>query len=550
MSVIRFLFILFLYASQVSAQSIELVDYNVRLKALYRGGNNQTQPLNDPYGSFSSKNFTLINKDNILEVFKSIDKCIFPSKAYLLSNLLGIDIDFSSCQKLSKYLEQTINSSILFGYVDPNVKSPMSYFGHGFIVFSNNLSPFSRTISYSAIIPNEISYFELMKKGAIGELEGRFTFNPLHLMFDQYLSVEQRNIYLYDLKFDEFENKLFRLQSYEIFHATFDYHFFTQNCASELLQLISSVKPELLDGMNKRDVIQPSQVVQLLKEYKLIDDVMLTKYSDLDSMFYANNELKNENSGKNKNDIKSFIASKKADLYFKYFKKPLKNHLEYKSQPYLYEPDIKGLKQKPISDISPNKIGIGFNEAHDKNNIIVNYSPGLLKKNESRFSYLNETTLQLLNISIAVTEDDVLLKRLDLLELESLNKITNDVVIPSWRFYIGYNQNYGVFESPKRLVEFSYGYSVGGLNDILSFQPQFSYNLSEDAYALQANVSASVWSDIGNFTVNYIPDLYQSKENKSRRTIFEYKTNFINSSQFNLVLSNHDFFTLGYSYRF
>ena len=74
LSAIRVLFgllVLSLCISRVAAENLktsDLVDYNVRLEALYRANNNQSQPISDPYGSFKYEHTDPISINNIVAI--------------------------------------------------------------------------------------------------------------------------------------------------------------------------------------------------------------------------------------------------------------------------------------------------------------------------------------------------------------------------------------------------------------------------------------------------------------------------------------------------
>ena len=543
---------LLLYLSSGFSEALnssQLADYNLRFRALYRANASQTHPVIDPYSSFKyTKDFSGIY--DAYRLYESIDKCLWPSKAFMLAHMLGVNIEFDSCKKLSDYIKATSNTSIFIGYVSPNVRTPMSYFGHNFIVFSKDLSPFSRTVSFSAIIPDNITFFQLMVKGAIGDLQGRFSFNPFYRLLEQYLSVEQRNVSMYKIRFNEYENVLFRLQLYELYYTTFNYDFFSQNCSSELLQAIMSVKPEILNKVNKDEVFQPSEIIRMLKKNGLIEDKVIKYGSDIENLFYAEVALSKESNDKKRADIKTYILSKKSDIYFKFFKKPLNNHVDNKSRYFKYNPDIEWFKQKDIVSIPSNKIGVRYNNQRNIDYLDINYSPGLIEKNESRFSFFNETTLRFLGASVGISGDEIYLNELDLLELDSFNKVSNEVVVPSWHFYVGYKRNNGFFERANSLLEFSYGYSYGGLDYTLAIQPQISFNFTQDYAALQINATAIFWTDIGSFEFDYVPDIYNSNDISSNNIVFKYKSRFFGVSNVGFVLSNNDYFSLEYAYRF
>jgi hypothetical protein len=524
----------------------DIYQNSILYKSLYRANKAQTKPILDPNNAFVKPAYDFRSEHNFREEYKNIDKCKKPSKAFFLSNLLHVDIDFEDCKEVKHFLNQTQNNEILFAYVSPSVRSPMSYFGHEFIVFNNDYSPFSRVISYSAIIPDDISYTNLMYKGAVGKLTGRYVFSPLHMISHEYLSIEQRNIVLYRLDFDEYENTLFRLLAYELYYATFEYDFFYQNCASEMLQLIATIKPTIQERLDLSAVTQPSEVIRILKSNGIIEDPILKYYSDIENLFLA--DVASEDT--NRSDITNYIENKKSSIYFKYFKNPPTDYIEQQKLMFDYEPFVAPFEQYPVSELPSQTISIGFNKNHDEKRMILSYSPGLIDKNETRFSYLNETTLKVMNIALGINKDNVQVEKFDLIELTSLNKIPSNILLPSWGMYIGYSSEQGEYIEPDALFKFNYGYSVGGLNNLFSLLPEYQYNFTENAYSFKINSIASLWSNFGKFSVKYSKSLYRSEYNESSNTIFEYKSKFFNTSQIGIEASNNRYVNIDVSYRF
>ena len=148
-----------LFSEVVSAMPAvqEQAKFTELYNAQYRRLGHQTQPILDPYHSYAQSHLDK-NSLDINAEWKSIDKCQQPAKAFLLAKVLSVDIDLHDCKKVQNFLDKTNNSSILLAYVNPSVRSPMSYFGHTFIVFNYDFSPFDRTVSFSSFIPKDINF--------------------------------------------------------------------------------------------------------------------------------------------------------------------------------------------------------------------------------------------------------------------------------------------------------------------------------------------------------------------------------------------------------
>ena len=86
------------------------------------------------------------------------DKCLFPTKYYQKEHdNSDLNSLFDGCSKLLTYIKQTSFDDISLVFANPTLSTPMSYFGHTFLLFRKKESlNFSKVFSFSAITPENI----------------------------------------------------------------------------------------------------------------------------------------------------------------------------------------------------------------------------------------------------------------------------------------------------------------------------------------------------------------------------------------------------------
>ena len=103
--------------------------------------------------------------------------------------------------------------------------------------------------------------------------------------------------------------------------------------------------------------------------------------------------------------------------------------------------------------------------------------PSHRERFEERFSYMTETTLKTFYTEINFNENQLMLEQFDLFELASYNESFSKVIIPSWRFYTGYNDHYNQ-GTHSLITEIGYGFSFGTANSLVSLLPQIHVDLT------------------------------------------------------------------------
>ncbi len=183
-----------------------------------------------------------------LEVFNSDDvanQCRYPARYLFLVQKKAIDpIDYKAlCSEYREYTHSLPVKGMSLVYASGFLGNPASMFGH--LLLRLNLDQSSRlldnTFNFGAIVPPQDSKLTYIFKGVTGGYVSRFSDEPFYHHSNVYNEDELRNMWEYPLNLTDEQLELLLAHRYELREATFDYYFFTENCAYQLAYLLGLV---------------------------------------------------------------------------------------------------------------------------------------------------------------------------------------------------------------------------------------------------------------------------------------------------------------------
>lgn len=176
--------------------------------------------------------------------------CRFPARAKWLKEILGIKVDFSTCQDYLKFFQDKFPKNVYLVFSSYYLESPASAFGHTLLRFSKQQAnhDFKHNelmddgINYGATVTNTnpILYTIL---GATGGFKGSFASVPYFYKIREYNDFESRDLWSYQIKMTEEEKERLVDHLWEVGHSYFDYYFFTENCSQKMLALLDAANP-------------------------------------------------------------------------------------------------------------------------------------------------------------------------------------------------------------------------------------------------------------------------------------------------------------------
>ena len=172
-------------------------------------------------------------------------QCRFPARAYYVKRFLGIDFESRSCKELTKFLSALRGEKISIVFADAHINSPASMFGHTFLrIYGKERSLYSFIANYSAKVERDpgITY---AIKGLTGGYRGFYSVAPFYEKIREYLGIEGRDLWEYELTADPERLYLLKLHLFELRGIYSNYYFFTKNCSSEVFYLLRILYPDV-----------------------------------------------------------------------------------------------------------------------------------------------------------------------------------------------------------------------------------------------------------------------------------------------------------------
>lgn len=213
--------------------------------------------------------------DRKIGKLKQSPQCAYPARFEFLTKELNLKIPKETCVKLDEYLGKfrAESATLVFSSAYPN--NPGSMFGHTFLrINSKPKSDQQKTkmdlldygLSYAAAVADDENPFVFMAFGLAGGYMGQFSVQPYYEKVNEYVHGESRDLWEYKLSLNESETTTLLKHAWELeTNSYFQYYFFDENCAYELLTLIEIAKPEW-DVSQFKIYIIPSETIKRLTE--------------------------------------------------------------------------------------------------------------------------------------------------------------------------------------------------------------------------------------------------------------------------------------------
>lgn len=208
-------------------------------------------------------------------------QCRFPARAQWLYEqglLETLKIDANSCPELQTWLQGFDAESISLIFPAAYLNSPSSMFGHLFLrVDQRNQTAANRllakTINFAANVNENDPELVFAYRGLFGGYPGVITVMPYYQKAKEYSEIENRDIWEYQLDFDEAEIERLLLHTWELLPVHFDYYFFDENCAYRILTLLDVARPSLQLTRQFYTYAIPSDTLRVLASSNLVSEV-------------------------------------------------------------------------------------------------------------------------------------------------------------------------------------------------------------------------------------------------------------------------------------
>lgn len=227
----------------------------------------------------------LNNKKEKVVDYSEHPVCRFPARLkYLKTQLPEFDDFWNSLPRVNCvfkdiYLRAIDAKSISYVFSSYYSDSPGSAFGHTFFRFNRKanverqeLLDFGVGFAAQVTVDNPIAYALL---GLVGGFDGVWTNLPYYYKVREYNDFEARDLWSYDLNLSPEEVEMLTLHLWEVGSSTYDYYFFTQNCAFHMLTLLEAAAPrlQLIDHVPFYYVIPSDSMKTLFFEKDLVENI-------------------------------------------------------------------------------------------------------------------------------------------------------------------------------------------------------------------------------------------------------------------------------------
>ncbi len=203
-----------------------------------------------------------------LPVSDSHPQCLFPSRYLFLKKHFNLEAEIR-CEKFSQWTEHYRPEKLLLVYASQYLSNPASVFGHSFLLLPSpkQTKGFWLSFNYAASIPVNTSGVGYIYGGLTGGFQGDYSTLPYYQRLFQYGSVENRELWHYEVLLSSEELTFFLAHLWELVHAAdFTYYFLDENCAGILLRTFAAILPDMEDQSALPVYVHPIEVIHRLDQ--------------------------------------------------------------------------------------------------------------------------------------------------------------------------------------------------------------------------------------------------------------------------------------------
>jgi len=410
---------------------------------------------------------------------KSLDDdsvaCRFPARKAWLQEQLDIrDFPHAICKKYEDTLQKINPKSVTLVYPSAHINSMTSMFGHTLLRINSGYN--SRLLSYAVnyaaeIDPKKTSAAASATKGLTGGFPGSYSLLPYYEKLKEYRDTEQRDVWEYDLNFNEEELSRMLMHIWELQSTKSDYYFFTENCSYNMLWFLEAARPSIHLREHFYYEVIPLETVHVAAEEKIIEHAnyrasrrtILLKYEELIQDVYIHMPRDLIDS---KINLSTIMDNETIDMQQKrYILEASVEFLEYSYSrnnisEEKYQSLFRTLTQARATLGTGEKLNIeapkdpveghravraSAGVGHTKNTKIayLGIRPAYHDLQDSSYGFLRGTQIDFLNLQLSYAEHNLSVEEATILSLASLSQRSEFFDSLSWRAKVGWDKDYG-----------------------------------------------------------------------------------------------------------
>ena len=404
--------------------------------------------------------------------------CRFPARAIYLKTL-GFEVadPLTQCKHYREWLGNDKDNDISVVFADGYLGNPASFYGH--LLFKVTSSKGSKdllnnSLNFGASVPDSEFPLVYIIKGLFGGYRATYSSNHYYRYNINYRELEMRDLWQYTLNLSESEKALLIAHAWELLQSEYTYYFTHRNCAYHIARMLELVVNEQIIRPDEK-VVLPITVFSRLASTTTLDGKPAIKHierqpssqSRLREQFaQLPVELQNlvDESARHQTlarDIATLSPADKTrvlDILLEYTNFLINSNDDdtikaFKSQIQKIRIRLPAsttkwqAAKKPLPHIgqSPSMVRtwIGYNE-DSQAFVDIDYRPAYYDLLSRGGGILANSALSMGEVSIRVTEDKLVLNRLDLFNVETVDTsasgLPGDVGI-AWKMRVGNERN-------------------------------------------------------------------------------------------------------------
>ncbi|VVP96224.1 hypothetical protein PS910_03362 [Pseudomonas fluorescens] len=205
-------------------------------------------------------------------------QCVYPARTRWLREQLQLtDLPQPDCQEYQSWYQDVSPDSAVLVFPAAYLNSPSSMFGHTLLRIDqaaakrDETSLLSYAINFGAYVEGSDNSILYAWKGLMGGYPGLFAMVPYQEKLSEYRSLENRDLWEYQLNLTPEETGRMVEHVWELKQIQFDYFFFDENCSYRLLELLQVARPGLdLTSQFPLTAI-PTDTVKAVKQAGLVE---------------------------------------------------------------------------------------------------------------------------------------------------------------------------------------------------------------------------------------------------------------------------------------
>lgn len=331
------------------------------------------------------------------------------SKLLLIFILAVPTIGFADWGKEPEFTELSRYSEISIGFASQDLKTPVSTFGHTFLVFHNSDPPEANSlvVEFTGKAPGILDNISAL----FASVPGKYSLSYLAERMREY-DYENRSIWLYKLNLsnDAIANVKQYLAKSE--NKSFAYDFSQKNCAYYIAQTLSNSTGHLeykrdglfitpvstlrwarSEGIISSGIFLPSTQLRALHEYETLSE------ADKERIFTTLSEFRVPNPNNTSIEISRALSAITEYLIPRESDSNKRNYLFVIKRDFPSDSNSGAIKaDDPSQTVGPNSISMLF--LPNRNASIVTFSPGFIRLANEKSSSQHNSTIEALTTDI------------------------------------------------------------------------------------------------------------------------------------------------------